>query len=100
MVAIASCPEPARLQALLDSSLSDDERRGLEDHVGHCSGCQETLEVLATGDPSWSATLRGLGGDTPPVDSAFWPALRQLGRTEVTPTETPRAGDKGTRDTE
>jgi WD40 repeat protein len=43
------CPDPAKLQQLLDESLSDNEYRAIEVHVESCRACKVALDRLTAG---------------------------------------------------
>lgn len=66
MKPIRSCPEPARLQQLLDPALSGDEQALLMAHLEGCPACRQTLEELAADTQSWADVALHLGGRTGP----------------------------------
>src|SRR5688572_25733990 len=78
MAAQATCPNPARLQELIDGSLPEPEQSELTAHLDSCECCQAKMDVIADGGATAVACLKGLGGDRPADDSAFWPAVRKL----------------------
>ena len=82
------CPEPARLRALINGSVSINEQAQLTNHLDHCQSCQQVIENVATG----GSRLLGYASnarDVQPADgSAFWPALRKLEREVLRPTRT------------
>jgi hypothetical protein len=67
-----SCPDSARLQALLDGVLLEGEQAELNTHLEACPGCQQQLEALSAADEA-SRVARRLGQQ--PAQSG--PALRQ-----------------------
>ena len=68
------CPSSAELVGLLDGNGSDPS---LVSHLDGCTGCQNSLEALANGDSSISATLLEQAALMAPAsDSAYWPALK------------------------
>lgn len=75
------CPDPKRLEGLLQGNLSPTEQAELTEHVGECSGCQQALDQLAAG-PS-VAVLSQVDRDKPASDSAYWPAVAELDK-EIT----------------
>ncbi len=76
-----ACPEPERLEGLLQGRLSADEQTLLTEHVGECAACQRVLDRLA-GEATVTSLPRVEHG-RPAADSAYWKALRQL-RQEIT----------------
>ncbi len=56
----AACPDPARLEQLLDGSISERERQSLEKHLERCHACQSKLDTLAAGDDAWPEEMRNL----------------------------------------
>jgi WD40 repeat protein len=78
MIRSRRCPEPARLQELLQGGLSGAEQAELTAHLDHCADCQGALERLAAGRSVRAGALPP--GPAPAPDSAFWPALRQIER--------------------
>jgi WD40 repeat protein len=84
------CPDPSRLQGLLDSSLPEQEQAELVGHLDACSGCQHSLEDMATGgEPISSDAVRYLDRDRPAPQSAYWPAVNKLQNDLTTSPETP-----------
>lgn len=75
------CPDPKRLEGLLQGSLTPAEQSELTEHVGECSICQQALDQLAAG-PS-VAVLGQAERDKPASDSAYWPAVAELDK-EIT----------------
>jgi serine/threonine-protein kinase len=61
-----SCPDPTRLQRLLDATSPSDEQAELMEHLEVCAGCRQRLEELAAGPESWRGVIRNLGGETGP----------------------------------
>ncbi len=82
-----ACPDPKRLQGLLQGNLSADEQAALTEHIGDCSACQQALDQLASGGPT-VAVLREVEPSTPTADSAYWSALAKLDQ-EITRPGTP-----------
>jgi serine/threonine protein kinase/tetratricopeptide (TPR) repeat protein len=65
-----SCPDTAKLQQLLDETLSEAEYRAIEEHVEACPPCKETLDRLtASAGAIWQTPPRS-GPATPLVDSS------------------------------
>jgi WD40 repeat protein/multidrug efflux pump subunit AcrA (membrane-fusion protein)/protein involved in polysaccharide export with SLBB domain/anti-sigma factor RsiW len=56
-----SCPDPAKLKALLDGTLPGSEEAQLQSHVDTCPSCQHSLESLVAGKESWSGAAEQLG---------------------------------------
>src|SRR5215471_6788522 len=66
MTPIRTCPEPARLQRLLNPALSGEEQALLMEHLERCAACRQTLEELAADRKSWADVARNLRGETGP----------------------------------
>ena len=82
-----TCPDPQRLERLLQGSLTPPEQSALTEHVGECTACQQVLDSLAAGP---SLTILGqVERDKPASDSAYWPALVELDK------EIPQPGSSG-----
>jgi WD40 repeat protein len=73
----ATCPDPSRLQQLLDGALPARECEQLQEHLGTCKGCQQALERLAGAPPSWPDMARDLRDQTVPAPKPSQ-TLRQL----------------------
>jgi WD40 repeat protein len=83
-----SCPTHARLEKLLDSSLTEEEQAELIGHLDACPGCQHSLEELATGGSPCAQMVREAEAERPPSDSAYWASLKKLqGTMDVTAVE-------------
>jgi hypothetical protein len=93
------CPTPARLQALLDGSLSPLEQADLTAHLDFCGECQQSLNRLADDGSGLEQVLRHANRDRPPGDSAFWPALARLEAVAIGVTEDLPALPSSGRDT-
>src|SRR5438477_164712 len=93
MAMLATCPEPGRLWQLLAGELSADDEAELVRHLDSCPDCPGLLESLAAGNASLIEDVKQASRDVPPVNSAYWPALRQFapnaGQTVVTGDTTP-----------
>jgi len=76
-----TCPDPARLQGVLDSSLTDAEHAELIAHLDSCPSCQIALEHFAGGGSTILEAARNANQDAKPEEaSAFWPALHRVER--------------------
>jgi eukaryotic-like serine/threonine-protein kinase len=76
-----TCPDPARLQGVLDSSLTDAEYAELVAHLDSCPSCQIALERIAASGSSILEIARGANQNVRPEEtSAFWPALHRVER--------------------
>ncbi|HLN33281.1 MAG TPA: protein kinase [Gemmataceae bacterium] len=73
-----ACPAPARLGMLIAGSLSEIEQAELTEHLDQCENCQQVLEELSGGREWWIEPARQMTTGRPAVDSAYWPALKQL----------------------
>jgi hypothetical protein len=71
-----ACPDPKRLEGLLDGSLAPAEQSALTDHVGECTTCQKALDQLAAGPTV--ALLGQAARSQPAADSAYWQARARL----------------------
>ena len=71
-----ACPDPQRLEGLLQDSLPAAEQAALTEHVGDCPACQRALDRLAAGPGRH--VLERAERDRPASDSAYWPALAEL----------------------
>jgi serine/threonine-protein kinase len=60
------CPDPTRLQGLLNATSPSDEQAELMEHLEGCAACRQRLEELAAGPESWRGVVRNLGGETGP----------------------------------
>ena len=70
------CPRSEELDQLIQGQLTIARSAVVTEHVGHCSGCQERLEEVATGeDENLTTSVRHYEQDRPPSASALWPAL-------------------------
>jgi eukaryotic-like serine/threonine-protein kinase len=77
MSARPSCPDPARLQELLDGQLRDPQQAELSRHLDTCVDCQQTLEELAAGARPWAEAAGGLARQ-PAAESALERAIAEL----------------------
>jgi len=76
-----TCPDPAVLRGLLDSSLPEPVQAEVVAHLDTCTNCQAKLEALATDGSAILATAKGANAETKPEhSSAFWPALARVER--------------------
>lgn len=82
------CPDPARLRALINGSVSVNEQAQLTNHLDHCNSCQQVIENVATGGSSLLGFASNAKDVQPADGSAFWPALRKLEREVLRPTRT------------
>ena len=73
-----SCPGEEVLRDLIGGELPEAEQQEVVEHLDGCSGCQQTLEHVATGEDSWSHVVHHIDRAQPPSDSAFWNAQRQV----------------------
>jgi tricorn protease-like protein len=79
------CPDHARLEKLLDSSLPEDEQAELIGHLDGCSCCQHSLEELASGGSPCAQMVREAEAGRPPSQSHFWNVMKNLqGSVEAT----------------
>jgi serine/threonine protein kinase len=69
------CPPADDLDRLIHGRLSDPETAAVTDHVGHCTGCQQRMEELASEDTRLTDVVRQAAANRPPADSALWSAL-------------------------
>ncbi len=76
MSVTTACPDPKRLEGLLQGSLAVDEQSRLTEHVGECAACQRALDQLAAGPTV--AHLGQVERAQPAADSAYWSAVAQL----------------------
>jgi WD40 repeat protein len=91
------CPDPARLQDLLEEALPPGDEADLSAHLQQCGDCRRRLEDLAAGKDSWAEASDLLAG-VPPAD-AVEPTLRRvLARLQGCPPgeEGPSRGDADT----
>jgi WD40 repeat protein/serine/threonine protein kinase len=76
-----TCPDPAVLRGLIDSSLPEPVQAEVVAHLDSCTHCQNKLEGLATEGTAILATAKGASGEAKPEhSSAFWPALARVER--------------------
>src|SRR4051812_10973536 len=73
-----ACPDPGRLQELIDGGLPEPEQAELTGHLDSCECCQQRLETIAAGGSPAAHCLHHCDRDRPAGDSAFWPAFRSL----------------------
>src|ERR1041385_5915046 len=74
----SKCPSTADLRELLEGNLADSDQVEIVCHLDGCSCCQHSLEALANGDSTFTATLQEQATYKPPaVNSAYWPALQK-----------------------
>src|SRR5207302_1616932 len=66
MTVSTTCPDPRRLQDLVDATLTPDEQQELSRHLDSCESCRRKLEVFVGGAEPWLAAVRELG-EEPPV---------------------------------
>src|SRR5262245_21895920 len=78
MIRQTTCPDPVRLRGLLDGHLASSEESALTEHLDSCERCQHLLDELSGGEPSWSRSATQVGPTTPPSNSAYWKALKQV----------------------
>ncbi|HKA07816.1 MAG TPA: protein kinase [Gemmataceae bacterium] len=77
----ATCPDPAVLRGLLDSSLPEPVQAEVVAHLDSCAHCQERLQDLAADGSGLLDTAKGAKSEVKPEEtSAFWPALRRVER--------------------
>src|SRR5262245_51881073 len=77
----ATCPDPAVLRGLLDSSLPEPVQGEVVAHLDTCIRCQEKLQDLAVDGSGLLDTAKGAKQESKPQEtSAFWPALRRVER--------------------
>ncbi len=72
------CPDPKRLTAILEGTLSEEELSRLTQHLNDCNCCQETLQKVATGEIRIEELVAGLPNSNPPEGSALWAAITQV----------------------
>ena len=70
------CPSKEELRQLVEGSLSGDQQKVYEPHLENCPGCQNALELLATGETNLSQVVRLAEASVPQATSAYWPAIR------------------------
>lgn len=73
-----TCPDVSRWQMLLAEDLSQPEQQSLEDHLDICERCQGVVEVLAIGNPCWTAAVRQLAHAGAADEPAMHRVLRDL----------------------
>jgi hypothetical protein len=78
----AACPDPLRLRGLIDTSLPEKEQADLIGHLDSCTGCQQSLEQIAS-DSASSDILLHVDRDRPPPGARYHYAVRAL-QNEVT----------------
>src|SRR5437588_671250 len=61
-----TCPDPRRLQDLIDAALATDEQEELSRHLDGCEACRQKLEAFVGSAEPWLAAVRELG-EEPPV---------------------------------
>jgi serine/threonine-protein kinase len=91
MIRQVTCPDPDRLQKLLDGSLSPADQSELSGHLDTCVNCQHTLEELATGTAPWADRARLLNRPQAP-EAALEQAMERLRETS--------AGSRGNQETD
>src|SRR5262249_12817539 len=81
----ATCPDPAVLRGLLDSSLPEPVQAEVVAHLDSCAHCQERLQDLAADGSGLLDTAKGAKSEVKPEEtSASGPARRRLER-EIRP---------------
>lgn len=70
------CPSKDELRKLVEGALSGDQQKAYEPHLENCPGCQNALELLATGETNLSQVVRLAEASVPQATSAYWPAIR------------------------
>ena len=83
-----NCPQPQRLQKLLDESLPADEQQTLQTHLESCDACQKTLEHLAAGGVTWDKTAQNLAEEPKREGTALLGALEKLQETPTSAEQT------------
>jgi|GEM_PF-1984010 len=78
MSASQVCPEPARLQQLLDGDLPASQQVELTCHLDTCSHCQKMLEGLAGGSTNWPGTASEIINEQPEPDAALQRLMHNL----------------------
>jgi serine/threonine protein kinase len=78
MSASQVCPEPARLQQLLEGDLPSNQQVELTSHLDTCSNCQKTLENLAGGNKDWPAMASEIGKEQPEPDAVLEQLMHNL----------------------
>src|SRR5262245_36931692 len=68
------CPEPERLQALVEGTLPLPAQSELMQHLEDCESCQEKLDKLAAGKETWAAAARHAAQAEAPLE----PLLRKI----------------------
>src|SRR5262245_20335269 len=74
-----TCPDPAQLQDLLDGRLPSEDEADLVEHLNSCELCPTRLEAMAA-DGSLVESVKHANRELPPVNSAYWPAVKALSR--------------------
>ncbi|MCI0428918.1 MAG: serine/threonine protein kinase, partial [Rhodospirillales bacterium] len=93
----SACPEPVRLQALLEGKLPEPQQGELSRHLDTCVNCQQTIEDLAAGGTPWAEAAGGLAQQQA-AESALMRAMAEL---KGSPSEAAtHAGPAGPRDPE
>jgi serine/threonine-protein kinase len=86
MAALLRCPDPHRLQGLLDGTLPEAEQAAVSGHLETCTVCQQALEGLVAGRSSWEGAARRLGEPDAAAASACQAAVHAA-RDEPTATD-------------
>lgn len=73
-----ACPEPAKLSALIDGVLNEDESVQVTDHLSGCTSCQTALEKAATGEIPVAQLVSAAEHSSPANESALWPVIGQV----------------------
>jgi WD40 repeat protein/serine/threonine protein kinase len=86
------CPTSTDLRDLLDGNISDADQAAVVAHLDECSGCQQSLEAIASPDSSFAVTLLEQAAyKAPEASSAYWPALKNAEQALTHDAATPRS---------
>jgi uncharacterized protein (TIGR03067 family) len=90
----SQCPEPSRLESLIQGNLPQAEQDALAEHVDQCLHCQQTMQSLRLPGASWENLAPGLANPQPntePLQEALDRAKAIDSQETIAPTPAPSA---------
>lgn len=87
----ASCPNNLQLSQLIDGDLPVEDSQRITDHVESCETCQNSLQVIASGEIPVQRLLQDVDALNPPSQSAYWKVISDV-QTNGDQMETPNEG--------
>src|ERR1051325_7850251 len=82
------CPEPRKLQQLLDESLAAGEQQAIQTHLETCTQCQRKLEQLAAGGVTRNKAAESRGAEPHSGETALADAAAKLQSDSTDPDQT------------